>query len=124
MAYNDPTNVTAGLIESVSGKTTTSTFDWGDFIGDIINIIPGTIAAVKGTKITTPATTTTGTTGTGTGVVTGSVTIDSILSQLGIKPTISGVSVSIPSWVYWIVIAIGLMVLIPFLKSFKRRRRE
>lgn len=113
---------TSGLIQSMEKaekeepKKATGWFT--TLLSELIKATPGTISAIKGT---TPATTT-DTSKTSNGTVTGNVTIDSVLSQLGFKPTISGVTVDIPKWVYLVMIAAGIMLFFPFLKSLKRRR--
>ncbi len=95
--------------------TTTKTGGIWDFLIEIVKAVPGTVAASKGTTPVTPPAST-------GGVVTGNVTVDSILSNLGLQPKITGVTVSIPKWVYFVMIAAAIMIFYPFVKSLIRRR--
>lgn len=104
-------------IVDTNTKETGSKWNWSEFIGSLVQAAPSTISAIKGT--TSPATPTAP-----KGKISGNVTVDSILSSLGVKPTITGVSMDIPKWVYLVMIAAAIMLFFPFLKSIKSMIRR
>lgn len=99
----------------------TNKWDWENIFVEGLKIVPATIGAITGNTPTSGVgKTSAGSSSTSGGTVSGTVTLESILSDLGFSPKISDVAISIPKWVYLVMIAAGVMLFVPFFKSLRR----
>jgi hypothetical protein len=105
-----------GTSGTVSGTPDPSSIDWTKLIQTGISTLPGLISSIFGGGSTTASSTASNT---GAGTVGINATINSLLSKLGITPSVS-TSVSIPTWIWFAVAGIVILVLYPILRGRKR----